>query len=296
MDGNKKEAIKLKIKLWFRGLLPRRILPLIRRRQVSLAKMLKFQEDFGNKKIDESTQTETIAIIIPCYNHGQFLPFAFESIIKQTRLPEQVILIDDYSSDSTYQVIQKLISNYRKGNPETKIEFIVKKNKKNLGQAMTINEAINLAETDLIMILNDDDYLMRDAVETVISLYQKNSNLALIGFGNINFDNNNFIKNSQKMVKDYYPAENIPLKITSPNDALNFEDFCSLNMTHTGSTFSRVKALSVGLYWKKRKRIIRFSDRDFQIRMNLLYSVGTNQELPVCLWRSNSSIDAGKNS
>jgi O-antigen/teichoic acid export membrane protein len=296
LNGNEKEAIKLKIKLWFRSFVPSFILPLIRRRQVPLDKMLKFQKDFAGKKINEPTKTETLAIVIPCYNHSQYLLSAFESIINQTRLPEQVILIDDCSHDDTYKLIKKLVSDHQDNNPTSKTEFIVEKNEKNLGQALTINKAINLAKTDLIMILNDDDYLMHDAIEIVLSLFQKNRNLALIGFSNIIFDNNGFLEMSKKLAQDYYPTNNLVLKITGPSDALNFEDFCNLNMTHTSSTFSREKALSVGLYREKRRRIIRFSDRDFQIRMNLLYSVGTTGEIPLCFWRSNSSIDAGKNS
>jgi len=296
MNGNEKEARKLKIKLWFRGFLPQWILSLIRRRQVPLDKMFRFKKDFDNKKIDEPTRAETLAIVIPCYNHSQFLSLAFESAIKQTRLPNQLILIDDYSADNTYEIIKKLVSDYQKDNPETKIEFIVQKNEENLGQALTINRAVNLAKTDLIMILNDDDYLMHDAIGTVLSLFQKNKGLSLIGFGNINFDNNNFLENSKKTARDYYPIEDMILRITGPSDALRFEDYCSLNMTHTGSTFVRTKAISVGLYREKGKRIIRFSDRDFQIRMNLLYSVGICDKFPLCFWRSNSSIDAGKNS
>lgn len=296
MNKHNIEQIRFDLKLAFRKILPKWFLKLIRRRQVSLVKMLDFQREFDSKKIKESTNNQTIAIIVPCYNHHRYLPLTFESIIKQTCLPDQVVLIDDYSNDNTYQVIQELVSGYQKNNPEKKIEFIVRKNEKNLGQAETINRATILAKTDLVMILNDDDYLMHDAVEITLSLFQKNKNLALIGFSNINFDNNNFLANSRKMAKDYYSINNLTLKITAPSDALNFENYCSLNMTHTGSTFNRAKALSINGYWPKKNRLVRFSDRDFQIRMNLLYQVGTNVELPLCFWRTNSSIDSGRNS
>jgi GT2 family glycosyltransferase len=287
---------KYNAKITIRGLLPKWFLELIRQRQVPLNKMMRFKKEFEGKKVNEPTRVRTIAIIVPCYNHSKFLSLTFRSIINQTRLPDQVILIDDCSRDQTSEVIRGLVSDYQKNNPEEKIEFIVRKNEKNLGQALSINRATGLATTDVVMILNDDDYLMHDAIEISLRMLRDRKDLALIGFGNINFDNDNFLETSKKRVEDHFSIKDISLQITTPSDALGFEDFCSLNMTHSGSTFSRKKALSVGLYRNKKDRLVRFSDRDFQIRMNLLYSVGTDNKIPICFWRTNSSVDSGKNS
>jgi len=56
----------------------------------------------------EPRETRRYAIVVPCYNHAKFLPQAFESIEAQTLPPSEVILIDDQSTDSTWQVLGDL--------------------------------------------------------------------------------------------------------------------------------------------------------------------------------------------
>ena len=289
MDKNAKEKIKFERKMAVRRLLPLWFLKLIRRRQIPLRKMMSFKKKYQNRTINEPTKTETIAIIVPCYKHAQYLPSAFDSIIKQTRLPNQVVLIDDHSPDNTYDLIKRLVESVG----DKKIEFIIRQNKTNLGQAATINKAINLASTDLIMIMNDDDYLMHDAIEMTIDLFKNNPGLALIGGTSINSKSTDFLTNNKKFIKDYLKTPDIILTTYTPADTLNFEDYCSLNMTHTGSVFSREKALSVDLYLDKKRRLILPTDRDFQIRVGLLYPIASAYQAPFCFWRNDASVDAG---
>jgi len=295
-DRNRREKQKQDIKMFIRGLLPRWFLNLIRRQQVPLRKMLEFTIEHKPLPNNLTIELKTLAIIVPCYNHDKYLAKTFESIINQTHLPNQVILINDDSKDRTGELIKKLVANYEANDPG-KIKFITDNNNHNLGQAMTINKAIKLASTDLIMILNDDDYLMHDAVETILHLFRQNPKLALIGGSNIKFSNDELLDSSNKLIKNIKNPAEIELSITTPEDALKFEDFCCLNITHTGSTFVKTKAISAGLYREKKDRIIRFTDRDFQIRVNLLYPIGTTgDKIPFCFWRADSSVDAGLNS
>lgn len=259
-----------------------------------MQKMLDFQKEFQPLS-EQNAKFETLAIVVPCYNHARFLKKTFESIAHQTRLPDEVIFINDHSKDNTREIIDELVETYQASNLG-KIKFIRENNSKNLGQAMTLNKAINLANSDLVMILNDDDYLMHDAVEMMFRLFREHQELALIGGLNIDFSSDDFLDHCKKNGAEHIIPEKEELKITTPEDALELEDFCSLNMTHTGSTFVRNKAISIGLYRELKKRIVRFSDRDFQIRMNLLYPVGSSKSIPFCFWRSNSSVDSGVNS
>lgn len=43
----------------------------------------------------------TIGVVIPSYNHGNFVTHAIESVLQQTRLPEEIIVIDDGSIDNS---------------------------------------------------------------------------------------------------------------------------------------------------------------------------------------------------
>jgi|GEM_PF-674515 len=294
MDKNKKEKLKFERKMAIRKMLPNFFLNLIHRRQVPLKKMEAFLTQY-HPLADQGTKLETLAIVVPCFQHAQFLPKTFASIINQTVLPNEVIFINDRSLDETTGVIDRLIKAYEATHPG-QIKFTVETNTKNLGQAMSLNKGIELARTDLIMILNDDDYLMHDVVETMLSFFRRYPELALIGGDMISFDNDKTVEKSDKLIKNILDPAQVKLHITSPTDALKFEDFSCLHITHSGSTFVKKKAESAGLYREKKDRIVRFSDRDFQIRVNLLYPVGTTAQLPFCFWRNDSSVDSGVNS
>ena len=45
-----------------------------------------------------------VSIIIPCFNYGRFLAEAVESALGQTHVPLEVIVIDDGSTDDSYEV------------------------------------------------------------------------------------------------------------------------------------------------------------------------------------------------
>jgi glycosyltransferase involved in cell wall biosynthesis len=51
-------------------------------------------------------------ILIPCYNEALYLKKTLQSIINQSILPEQLIIIDDNSSDETPKIIQKYVQEF----------------------------------------------------------------------------------------------------------------------------------------------------------------------------------------
>lgn len=52
---------------------------------------------------------KTISIIIPNYNYSAFLKQSINSILFQTRKPDQLIIIDDASTDESVKIIEELI-------------------------------------------------------------------------------------------------------------------------------------------------------------------------------------------
>lgn len=48
----------------------------------------------------------TLAVVLPNYNHAQYLPEAIESILAQTRLPDEFLILDDASTDNSVDVIE----------------------------------------------------------------------------------------------------------------------------------------------------------------------------------------------
>lgn len=54
-----------------------------------------------------STQEPGVSVIIPCYNHARFLPYAIQSIEAQTYIDWEAIIVDDGSTDNSREVAKR---------------------------------------------------------------------------------------------------------------------------------------------------------------------------------------------
>jgi glycosyltransferase involved in cell wall biosynthesis len=234
-----------------------------------------------------------MTIVVPCFGHADFLPDSFESIVAQTRRPDEVIFVDDCSPDATSTILKMLIASQ----PEAAGgHFEVITNDRNMGQAASLNRGISAASSELIMILNDDDYLMHDAVEAMLAFFDQHRDVALIGAHSIHFAGHEALAAAPKRSTDYADA-GVPLVVHRPEDVAGYRLYNDLNMTHSVSCFRKVAWQAVGGYRiDKKERVVPFSDRDFQLRVNTVWPVAVAYETPFTFWRNDSSVDAGINS
>lgn len=235
----------------------------------------------------------SVALVVPCFRHAEYLPATLESIDAQTRRPDEVIFVDDASPDATGEILEAFLER-RQRLSGCHFEFLV--NERNLGQAASLNNAIAAASSDLIMIVNDDDYLMHDAVETALAVFDRHRDVALLGGFCVAFSGDDELRAAPKLTSAY-GAAGPRLVIKRPEDVPRYRNYNDLNMIHSGSCFFRVSWGAVGGYYvDKAKRVVPFSDRDFQLRVNSVWSVAVAAETPFALWRSDSSVDEGLNS
>ncbi len=235
----------------------------------------------------------SVSVVVPCFGHAAFLPDMFESIVAQTRRPNEVIFVDDCSPDATAEILEALVATQKEA-AGGRFELLT--NDRNTGQAASLNRGIAAASSELIMILNDDDYLMHDAVEAMLALFGQHRDVALIGAHCIYFAGQEELAAAPKL-STAYAAPGLPLVVHRPEDVAGYRHYNDLNMTHSGSCFLKVAWEVVGGYRPdKKERVVPFSDRDFQLRVNAVWPVAVAYETPFTLWRSDSSVDAGLNS
>src|SRR5664280_2940540 len=131
------------------------------------------------------------------------------SIEAQTRLADEVIFVDDCSPDATGEVL-KAFAAAHSGSDGTRFTLLA--NERNQGQAASLNRGIAAASSDLIMILNDDDYLMHDAVEAMLALFDQHRDVALIGAHSIHFAGHEELAAAPKFTTAY-AAPGLPLTV-----------------------------------------------------------------------------------
>ena len=88
-----------------------------------------------------------VSVIMPCFNHEDFVCEAVNSVLHQTFPDLEIIAIDDASGDSTYEALTRL--------EDPRIRTF--QHDRSRGTARTINEGIRRARGRYISILNAND-------------------------------------------------------------------------------------------------------------------------------------------
>lgn len=109
-----------------------------------------------------------VSVIIPNYNHAQFLEQRIESVLNQTYSNIEVIILDDCSTDQSLEIIEK----YSKS--DSRIRVIL--NEKNSGSPFKQwKKGIDNARGELVWIAESDDHCDNNMLECLLEFFDKNS-------------------------------------------------------------------------------------------------------------------------
>lgn len=103
---------------------------------------------------DQRFSQSTVSVVIPNYNYGHFLPEAIESVICQTHPPDEILVIDDCSTDDSNEVLAWYSDRVR-----------IEVNSQNLGIVRNFSKAVNHTAGDYIAFLGADNRMRSDYVE-----------------------------------------------------------------------------------------------------------------------------------
>ena len=111
----------------------------------------------------------SISVVVVTYNQEKFLTKSLRSVFDQTRMPDEVIVVDNGSTDATRQIIKE----YR-----GKIFYI--RNKKNLGAVRAFNQGLAAASGDYVILLSADDWFGKKILEEEGAVLDRNPNIAVV--------------------------------------------------------------------------------------------------------------------
>ncbi len=143
-----------------------------------------------------------ISIITPTYNCALYISEAIKSVIKQSYKQWEMIILDDGSSDSTYEVVSK----YK----DSRIKYFYQKNRGLSHLSKTYNEALKKCSGEYIAMLDCDDYWTEDKLEIQISAF--NNPKVVLSYGITYMVNQKGKKiGVSKIPDDYSIANNDPV-------------------------------------------------------------------------------------
>ncbi|EGQ9770503.1 glycosyltransferase family 2 protein [Vibrio alginolyticus] len=111
-------------------------------------------------------QSKLVSIIMPTYNSTDTVVESIQSVLSQTYKNWELIIVDDRSTDNTWQVIQTYADKYD--------NIRVYQNKENLGAGASRNFAIEKAKGRFIAFLDSDDLWTEDKLSEQIAFMLEN--------------------------------------------------------------------------------------------------------------------------
>jgi len=107
------------------------------------------------------------------FNGADFLPAQLESIVAQSRQPDEIIVCDDGSTDGTQAILKNFAAEFH-------VPISVHLNEKNLGSVKNFEQAIHFCTGDVIALSDQDDVWRADKLELVETSFSKASSVGLV--------------------------------------------------------------------------------------------------------------------
>ena len=211
----------------------------------------KGKEKKGKEKRSSKTMGKGIkrgrkfTILSTFFNYSNFTSDWFDSVLKQSYRPLEVVVVDDCSRDDTYAAL-KSFSKIAKKND---IEYIVHRNSKRMFCGSAYREAFRLSSGEYFGILDGDDQLVDDAVNIIMEQYSKRPNIDYIYSQFVYCDHNMNVTKRKGLCSSPLPGK----------DMLNSE--LSRDVRHCYShwrTFRRFNKVEKIFYLNGRKSVDKF--------------------------------------
>lgn len=199
-------------------------------------------------------QVRSVSAIIPCHNGAPWLAEAIRSIQAQTRPVDEIIVVDDCSSDASDRIA-------------VEHGATVIRNAANAGEGFSRNVGLKHARGDFIAWLDADDVWMPHHVETLAALLERHPRATGAFAGVQQFGLRD------KLILGYVP-------LGEPSNVF-WPAFCDWLHTTIGSMVSRTALMDIGGFDERERYSVDF---DLWLRLSRAHSFVCTHE-PTSRWR-----------
>lgn len=155
-----------------------------------------------------------ISVVLSCYNGEKYIVEQLDSLKEQSRMPDEVLIIDDCSKDNTASIVKKYIENNNLNN------WIVIINEQNKGWRENFIAGMKMAKGDIIFPCDQDDIWNKNKLEKMAGVMEKDPNILTLVANYVPFyEGEEYRKVSDLFTKNMKFDEKIQ-KISMNNKAL----------------------------------------------------------------------------
>ncbi len=112
-------------------------------------------------------ESPLLTFVVMAYNQEKFIRDAVNGALSQTYSPLEILLSDDCSPDNTFDIMQKMASNYR--GPH---RIVLNRNTANLGPGGHFNRIVDLASGELVVYSEGDDISLPERTKIVYEAWE----------------------------------------------------------------------------------------------------------------------------
>ena len=152
---------------------------------------------------DNNYSPPLVSVLMTAYNREIFIAEAIESVLASTYPNFELIVVDDFSMDSTVDIVSDFANN------DPRIKLFV--NEKNLGDYPNRNRAAGYASGELLMMVDSDDTIFKDSIANCVALFQKYPT-ACFGVTSVNNDNISILLSANEAIVHHFFKQPILMK------------------------------------------------------------------------------------
>lgn len=115
-----------------------------------------------------------VSVAMTTYNGVKYIREQLESLRRQTRPADEIVIVDDGSKDGTVEAVQI----YATEHPECHIRLV--QNEENLGYKRNFRKAISLCSGDVIFLCDQDDRWLNCKIELMCDMLQRNPDIGVL--------------------------------------------------------------------------------------------------------------------
>jgi glycosyltransferase involved in cell wall biosynthesis len=114
----------------------------------------------------------TVSLIVPNYNHAKYLPRCLDSLLAQSRVPDEILICDDTSTDNSLEVLEAYASRHS--------QVRILRNEKNQGVLRTLKRLASEARCEYAMSIGADDECCPGFIEKVMEQAHQHPDAGII--------------------------------------------------------------------------------------------------------------------
>lgn len=111
-----------------------------------------------------------LSVVVNNYNYCRYLEEALESVFSQLHTADEVIVVDDGSTDNSLPLLEQY-------QLEGKLKLIAQQNQ---GQMAAVRTGIDAAQGDVVVLLDSDDVLLDGYLERLRQIYRQHSEISFV--------------------------------------------------------------------------------------------------------------------